>query len=322
MKTVILDDWEKYMTNHPSLERLQAFSNVAVYTDKPSFDELVDRLHDVDAVLPIRERTQFNKELIECLPDLKLIAQTGTGVAHLDMEALNQAGIPVARTPGGSTAAVTELTFAYMLNLIKKVAETDRAMRNNAWPEIIGTNLRGKSLGIIGLGKIGCSVAKMAKAFGMNVMAWGPTLTEQRASKEGVQYTSLHNLLRLSDAVSLHVRLVPETTNLLQEEHFALMKPSAVLINTSRGRVVKEQALMQALQNKEIAGAGLDVFEKEPLPVDHPFRSIDNTLITSHIGWKTEETFNNFLNGSIDNVHQYFVKNEPRNIFNREVLEE
>ncbi|SFB01506.1 D-isomer specific 2-hydroxyacid dehydrogenase, catalytic domain [Lentibacillus halodurans] len=321
MKTVILDDWEEYMKNHPSLGRLQDFSDVTVYTDKPSFNELADRLQGVDTVIPIRERTRFTKELIEKLPDFKLIAQTGTGVAHLDMEALKQARIPVATTPGGSTGAVTELTFAYLLNLIKKVTATDRAMQNNAWPEIIGTNLKGKSLGIIGLGKIGRSVANMAKAFGMNVMAWGPTLMEERANTEGVQYTTLPNLLRLSDAVSLHVRLVPETTHLLQEEHFAMMKPSAVLINTSRGRVIKEQALIQALQNKEIAGAGLDVFEKEPLPSGHSFRNFENVLITPHIGWKTEETFTNFLNGSIDNIHQFFVNNEPQNIFNQEVLE-
>jgi len=316
MKTVILDDWEGHMQQHPALSRLRDFSEVMVYDDKPTFDALVKRLEGVDAIIPIRERTHINRDLVAALPDLKLIAQTGTGLAHIDKDAVAEAGISIATTPGGSASAVTELTFAFLLNLTKRVAEVDRRMSAGEWPEIITSNLQGKTLGLIGLGKIGCSVAKMAQAFGMRVIAWGPRLTKERADREGVEYISLEGLLTEADAVSIHVRLVPETEVLLTAEHFDLMKPSAILINTSRGRIIDEAALIDALQRKKIGGAGLDVFCEEPLPQDNVFASLDNIMMTPHMAWKTEETFSSFLTGSIDNIHAFFVGKEPENIVN------
>ena len=208
-----------------------------------------------------------------------------------------------------------------MLPIINDGVQLDRVMRVDGWPELIGQNLKGKTLGIIGLGKVGRSVANVAKTFGMKVIAWGPTLIQERAEQEDVQYASLSELLKTSDVVSLHVRLVPETTHLLKAEHFAMMKPSAVLINTSRGKVVDENALIEALRRNEIGGAGLDVFEYEPLPDNSPLRELENTLITPHIGWKTEETFTNFLEGSIENVYSFFMNGEARNVVNGEVLD-
>lgn len=314
MKTVILDDWEGYIKQHPAVTRLREFSEVVVYGDTPTFDTLVNRLQGADAIIPIRERTHISRKLIAALPNLKLIAQTGTGLAHVDKEAVADARISVATTPGGSTAAVTELTFAFLLNLTKRVAEVDRRMSAGEWPTIITSNLKGKTLGLIGLGKIGRSVASLAQTFGMRVIAWGPTLTKERADNAGVEYMSLEGLLTQADAVSIHVRLVPDTEALLTAEHFDLMKPTAILINTSRGRIVDEGALIEALQRKKIGGAGLDVFCEEPLPQGNAFASLDNVMATPHIAWKTEETFSNFLNGSVDNIHAFFVKKEPQNI--------
>lgn len=314
MKTVILDDWEGYIKQHPALSRLREFSEVAVYEDMPNFDTLVNRLQGADAIVLIRERTIISRDLIAALPDLKLIAQTGTGLAHMDQSAVADANISVATTPGGSTSAVTEMTFALLLNLTKRVVEVDRRISAGEWPAVITSNLDRKTLGIIGLGKIGCSVAKVAQAFGMRVIAWGPRLTQERAEQAGVEYTTLEGLLTQADAVSIHVRLVPETKALLAAEHLDLMKPSAVLINTSRGGIIDEVALIEALQRKKIGGAGLDVFCEEPLPQNNALASLENVITTPHIAWKTEETFANFLNGSVDNIYSYFVKKAPKNI--------
>ncbi|CAM3708809.1 MULTISPECIES: D-2-hydroxyacid dehydrogenase family protein [Halomonas] len=316
MKTVILDDWEGCMKEHSAVSRLREFSEVEIYGDMPTFDALVSRLQGADAIIPLRERTLIGRDLIAALPDLKLIAQTGTGLAHMDKDAVAQAGISVATTPGGSTAAVTEMTFAFLLNLTKRVVEVDRRMSAGEWPTIVTSNLSGKTIGLIGLGKIGCSVAKMAQAFGMRVVAWGPRLTQERAAQMGVEYVSLEGLLTQADAVSIHVRLIPETEGLLTTEHFKLMKPGAILINTSRGAIIDEAALIDALQSKKIGGAGLDVFCEEPLPQYNAFSALDNVITTPHMAWKTEETFSRFLNGSVDNIQAFFVKKEPRNIIN------
>ncbi|SJN14220.1 D-3-phosphoglycerate dehydrogenase [Halomonas citrativorans] len=314
MKTVILDDWEGCMKEHPAVSRLREFSEVSVYGDVPAFETLVSRLQGADAIIPLRERTLIDRDLIAALPDLKLIAQTGTGLAHMDKDAVDEAGISVATTPGGSTAAVTEMTFAFLLNLTKRIVEVDRRMSAGEWPAIVTSNLSGKTIGLIGLGKIGCAVARMAQAFGMRVIAWGPRLTRERAAQVGVEYVSLESLLTQADAVSIHVRLVPETEGLLTTEHFELMKPDAILVNTSRGPIIDEAALIDALQRKKIGGAGLDVFCEEPLPQHNAFAALDNVMITPHMAWKTEETFSRFLNGSIDNIHAFFVKGEPQNI--------
>lgn len=310
------------MRKHPALSRLREFSEVELYDDKPTFETLVKRLEGVDAIIPIRERSHINRDLVAALPDLKLIAQTGTGLAHIDKDAVAEAGISIATTPGGSTSAVTELTFAFLLNLTKRVAEVDRRMLAGEWPEVITSNLEGKTLGLIGLGKIGCSVAKMAQAFGMRVIAWGPRLTKERAGREGVECISLKGLLTEADAVSIHVRLVPETEALLTAEHFDMMKPSAILVNTSRGRIIDEAALIDALQRKKISGAGLDVFCEEPLTQGNVLVSLDNVMTTPHMAWKTEETFSNFLTGSIDNIHAFFVREEPKNTVNKTIKKE
>jgi D-3-phosphoglycerate dehydrogenase len=321
MKTVILDDWE-HATAHEAvqLDRLKQFSDVVIYHDQPTTESLKDRLKDADAVILMRERTKVTKELLDCMENIKLIAQTGTGLAHIDLEEVNRRKIPVATTPGGSTAAVTELTFAFLLSLSRDLPRLSQQIKQGAWPVSIGTNLAKKTLGIIGLGKIGQSVANVAKAFGMKVVAWGPRLTKERAEAQGVEYVSLEQLLRQSHFVSLHVRLVPETKHLLRKEHFEMMRQDAFLINTSRGQLVDEDALLFALQNQQIRGAGLDVFPKEPIDPNHPLLQLENVILSPHIGWKTDDTFEQFLNGSIENIESFFQHAKPLHIANPEVF--
>ena len=269
--------------------------------------------------MPIRERTKFTKELLEVCPQLKLIAQTGKGVAHIDLDAVNERKIPISVTPGGSTTAVAELTLCLIIACLRKIPYGQRELRQGKWPHLLGREMTGKKLGIIGLGTIGSRVAKLAKAFDMSVYAWGPRLTKERAAEQDVTYLSLEELLQTVDILSLHVRLVKETTNLLSKEHFQLMKPESILINTSRGKIVNETDLIWALENKVIAGAGLDVFAVEPIQPDNPLLQLDNVVLSPHIGYTTQETFDRFLLNAIENIES-FVQGKPINILNEEVL--
>lgn len=321
MKTVILDDWEHATANETvRLDRLKQFSDVVIYHDRPSTETLKERVKDADAVILMRERTKVTKDLLGSMEQIKLIAQTGTGIAHIDMNAVNERRIPVATTPGGSTAAVTELTFAFLLALSRDLHRLSPRVKQGEWPVSIGTNLSRKTIGLIGLGKIGLSVANVAKTFGMRVVAWGPRLTKERAEASGVEYASLEELLNQSHFISLHVRLVPQTKGLLQKQHFELMRSDAFLINTSRGELIDEDALVWALQNGQIRGAGLDVFVNEPINPNHALLQLDNVILSPHIGWKTDNTFDSFLNGSIENIESFFQKAQPVHITNPEVL--
>jgi D-3-phosphoglycerate dehydrogenase len=314
MKIAILDDWDKVYENHSQLERLKEYGEVVLYHDQiQNEEELINRLSDVDIVIPIRERSIFSSRVIGALPKLNLIAQTGTGIAHIDKEAAKERNLPIAVTPGGSSDAVAELAFALMLSSFRRIPYGQGKMREGEWPPIIGGELSKKKLGIIGLGKVGTEVAQRAKAFKMEVNAWGPTLTQDRAAQQGVNYLSLQELLAESDVISLHVRLVPTTKHLLTKEQFKMMKKSSVLINTSRGKVVKEEDLIWALKNKEIGGAGLDVFETEPIDPSNPLLQMDNVIVSPHIGWTSKETFDKFLTLSVDNIIQ-FIQGNPINI--------
>lgn len=310
MKLVILDDYER-TTDRISFEQ-PSLANVEmeIFYDQAEGDELVDRIRNADIIVPIRERTHFTQELLIKLPNLQLIAQTGSGTAHIDKEAAQEKGIKILTTPGGSQA-VTELVCGLMIAHARQFLPLDQEVRQNKWPNVVGVGLAGKTLGVIGLGKIGAGVAVIAKAFGMRVIAWGPRLTEERALAHNVEYVELEDLFSQSDFLSVHVRLVPETKNLIKAEHFEMMKRSAFFMNTSRGEVVDEGALVHALETKQIAGAGLDVFIEEPLKEGHPLTLLDNVILTPHIGWKTDSTFEMFLNKALDNVTKY-LKNKAK----------
>lgn len=320
MKAVILDDWEKtFVNNNPLIENLKKHFDVQIFHDEPTEDVLVGRISDADVIIPIRERTKFTKNILQQLKNVKLIAQTGAGLAHIDLEEATHLNIAVATTPGGSSAVV-ELIFGFMIAYSRKLLSLNDELHQGIWTHSIGLGLENKTIGIIGLGNIGSRVAKVAQAFNMKVLAWGPRLTPERAKELGVEYSSLENLLQNSHFVSVSVRLVPETRQLLNENHFRLMRKDAFLINTSRGEVIDEKAFIQVLKEQKIGGAGLDVFTQEPLSTDSPFLNLENVILTPHIGWKTDNMFNQFLSTSIDNILSFFIDKNPTKIANPEVL--
>lgn len=321
MKIVILDDWEEYFSNSPEIKRLQQYFNVHIFHDEPTEEQLISRVIDADIIIPIRERTTFTKDVLRQLKKIKLIAQTGGGIAHIDLDEANRLHIPIATTPGGSSAVV-ELIFGFILSFSRKLQTLNHDVKKGHWPHSIGIGLEGKTIGIIGLGKIGSGVAAIAKAFKMRVIAWGPRLTAERAETQNVTYTSLEQLLTESDFVVTAVRLVPETKNLLTRYHFNLMRENAFFINTSRGEIIDEKALFDVLVNNKIAGAGLDVFSHEPINSGHPLLQLDNVILSPHIGWKTDNMFDQFLKVSIDNIISYVIDQEPKRIINPHILHE
>jgi D-3-phosphoglycerate dehydrogenase / 2-oxoglutarate reductase len=320
VKLIVLDDWEQNYKTNPEVERLKQHFSVEIYHDRPTKNVLINRIKDADVIIPIRERTKLTKEILQQLFNIKLIAQTGSGPAHIDMDEANRLNIPVATTPGGS-AAVIELITGMMIAQARNLLFLNQQMKQGNWIESTGFGLENKTVGIIGLGKIGSGVAKVAKAFNMNVIAWGPRLTEERALASGVEYRELDNLLKESHFVVIAVRLVPETRQLLCEKHFEMMRNDAFLINTSRGEVIDESALITALVNKRIAGAGLDVFSQEPVAPNHPLLQLENVILTPHIGWKTDNMFHQFLSTSIDNILSYIIEGTPKRIVNLEELD-
>ena len=310
MNVAVLDDYQRAIERSPAIARLKAQHRVAVFTEKfASEQDAAHALKGVQAVIPIRERTRFTASLIRSLPDLELIAQTGNHAYHIDMEAATAAGIVVSLAPGGNS--VTELTFGLMIDAMRRVSSSDAAMRRGEWPLVLGYVLRGKTLGILGMGKIGVEVAAIARAFGMKVVAWGPTLTAERAQKSGAEYLPLDDVMRTADVVSVHLKLSDQSKGLLDEKRLRLMKPTAYLVNTARGPIVDEGALLEALTQNKIAGAGIDVFAVEPLPVEHPFRKLDNLVLTPHLGYVTEDSFRNHYRQMVEGIDAWF-KGEPK----------
>jgi phosphoglycerate dehydrogenase-like enzyme len=304
MKVTVLDDYQRALGGTAALERLRRKAEVRVFTDRfPSEDALVDALADSTAIIPIRERTKFPAALLERLPALELISQTGNHAYHIDLEAATRAGIVVALAPGGNST--TELAFGLMLAVMRRIPQSDAAMRRGNWPLVLGHVLKGKTLGILGLGKIGTEVAAIARAFGMNVIAWGPTLTPARAAAAHAGLMALDEVMASADVVSIHLALSAQSRGLIDERRLRLMKRSAYLINTARGAIIDEGALVQLLSEHAIAGAGLDVFVEEPLPADHPLLKLDNVVLTPHLGWPTDSGFEGFAENAAANILDY-----------------
>ena len=304
MKVTVLDDYQHAIEATAALERLRKTAEVHVLTEKiPSEEALVRALAGSQALIPIRERTKFTAALIGKLRGPRVYFQTGNHAYHIDMDAATCAGIVVSLAPGGNST--TELTFALMLDVMRRVARSDHAMRRGEWPLVLGYVLKGKTLGILGLGKIGTEVAAIARAFGMKVIAWGPTLTAERAAKSDATFMALDDLLQTADVVSVHLKLSEESKNLLDEARLRLMKKSAYLINTARGAIIDEPALIKLLKEEAIAGAALDVFAVEPLPRNHPLLALDNVVLTPHLGWPTDSGFEGFADNAVANILDY-----------------
>ena len=319
LKLALLDDYQGVALQSADWDSFSADLSVTVFRDHLTDEaEIAGRLMDFDAVMALRERTPFPRSLLERLPNLKLIASAGMRNAAIDLDAATELGILVCGT-GGSSRATMELTWCLILGLLRYLPLEHAATREGHWQRSIGIGLDGKTLGLIGLGNIGSQMAEVARAFHMNILAWSQNLTAERAEANGATLVTMSELLERSDIVSIHTRLSDRTRGLLGASELALMKRSAYLINTSRGPIVDEAALLNALQSGTIAGAGLDVFDVEPLPSGHPLLSVDNVLLTPHLGYVTQETYVSFYGQTLENVRSY-IDGSPQRVMNPDVL--
>jgi phosphoglycerate dehydrogenase-like enzyme len=292
-RLLVLDDHEGRIAGAPAMARLRELAEVSVL-DRPLGDGDRATLADVRVLLAIRERTRLDSALLERLPNLELVLQTGGHAYHVDQEAATGRGIVVAlsRRARMASASVPELTFGLMLAVLRRIHPLAGELAAGEWPAAMGGTLAGRTLGILGLGRHGRPVARIAAAFGMLVLAWDREPGRAHADDEPVrQRLPLEDLLARSDVVSVHLKLSPESTGLLNAERLARLRPGAILVNTARGAIVDEPALVEALRSGRLAGAGLDVFTTEPLPADHPLRGAPNVVLTPHIGWKVDEVF-------------------------------
>jgi phosphoglycerate dehydrogenase-like enzyme len=304
MKVTVLDDYQHAFEATEAIRRLREQVEVEILTERlPSEAAVAEALTDSPVIIPVRERTKFTASLLRALPKLEYISQTGNHVYHVDMDAATRQGVVVSLAPGGNST--TELAFGLMFAIMRRIPQSDRTMRRGEWPMVLGYVLKGKTLGILGLGRIGIEVAAIARAFDMKVVAWGPTLTSERAAKASATYLPLDEVLRTADVVSVHLALSDQSRNLLNEARLRLMKKSAYLINTARGAIVDETALVKVLKENAIAGAALDVFVEEPLPKNHPLTELDNVVLAPHLGWPTDLSFEHFAGNAVTNILDY-----------------
>ena len=319
LKIALLDDYQRVALRYADWDSLPPECTVTVFHDHLTDEgEIVERLKDFDIAMALRERTPFSRALLERLPNLKMIASAGMRNAAIDLDAANELGIVVCGTEGSSRATM-ELTWGLILGLLRRIPLEHEATRAGNWQRTLGIGLDGKTIGIIGMGNIGSQIAEVARAFHMNIIAWSQNLTQERAKANGAALVPKDELLEKSDIVTIHTRLSDRTRGLLGSRELALMKPTAYLVNSSRGPIIDEVALVYALKSGAIAGAGLDVFDDEPLPAAHPLLTLDNVLLTPHLGYVTEETYRVFYGQTLDNIRSYMEGN-PQRVMNPEAL--
>jgi phosphoglycerate dehydrogenase-like enzyme len=311
IRLAILDDYSGLVRALPHWSRLEGHASVQSFPDTLSDEHaLARRLEPFEVIVGIRERTRFTASLLARLPSLKHIALGGRHTGQVDLEAAGARGIVVSET-GGSAVNATELTIALITAVVRRLPQEDRALREGRWQTSLGVDLAGKTLGVVGLGKIGARIAAFGAFLGMRVLATGITLTAERAAQAGAVMVDLDTLMRDSDVVSLHLRLSPTTRGLITARHLALMKPTAYLVNTARGPLVDEAALVSALRERRIAGAALDVYDVEPLPKSHPLVGLDNVVLTPHVGFVTREGYEVFFSRVVDNVETWLAGKSP-----------
>ena len=311
VRVAVLDDYQGVAMKMADWSVLPSDVEVQVFRDHlPDQDAVAQRLKEFEIVMAMRERTPFPRRLLERLPRLKLLVTTGMRNASIDVEAASDLGIVVCGT-GGLSYPTAELTWGLILALIRHIPQEDRATREGQWEVSMGIGLRDKVLGVIGLGNLGSQVATIGRAFGMSVIAWSQNLTAERTAQFGATLVGKDELLSRSDIVTIHVVLSNRTRGLIGARELGLMKSTAYLVNTSRGPIVEEKALV--LQKGTIAGAGLDVFDEEPLPLDHPLRHLENTVITPHMGYVTKETYQVFFGDVVEDIRA-FLNGEPTRV--------
>jgi phosphoglycerate dehydrogenase-like enzyme len=302
MRLSILDDYQGVALTMADWSPLQG--RVEIVVERKPFadeDEAERALAQSEIVAAMRERTPFPRSLVERLPNLKLLNTTGMRNASFDLAALRDRGVVVCGTEGGGLDTA-ELTWGLILGAARRIAEDHRSMRDGLWQTRIGNRLAGKTLGVLGLGRLGSAVARVGLAFDMKVIAWSPNLTTERAATVGVERVDKEVLLRQSDVLSVHMVLSPRSRGLIGRNDIALMKETAILVNTSRGPIVDVYAVIEALEAGRLGYAAFDVYDREPLPADHPLRRTPNVLLTPHIGYVTEENYRSSYPQIVENV--------------------
>ena len=307
-RIAVLDDYQDVALTMADWSVLDGRAGVTVFNDHLAEpDAVVARLQPFDVVCVMRERTPLTRAVIERLPKLRLIASTATGNASIDLEAAAERGVQLVHT-SYSPAPTVELTWALILAGARHLIAENAALRGGGWQRQVGDDLAGRTLGLLGLGSIGAAVARIGQAFGMKVIAWSQNLTAERAASAGAELVTKEELFRQADIVSIHLRLSGRTRGLVGAAELALMKPTARLVNTSRGPIVVEADLVAALEGGKIAGAAIDVFDQEPLPPDHPFRSLPNLLATPHIGYVSRGLYERFYRDTVQNIVQWLAR--------------
>ena len=315
LNIAVLDDYQNVAFGCANWGDVAGKASVIMFNDHiHDWDSLVERLKDFEIICAMRERTPFPNEILHRLPNLQLLITTGMRNASIDVKAANDQGVTVCGTDG-LPHPTAELAWGLILDLARNISRENEAVKNGEWQTTMGVGLKWKTLGLIGLGNLGGQVANYGNAFGMNVIAWSQNLTKEKAKEKNAKYASLETLMAESDFISIHTVLSLRTKGLIDSSKLELMKKTSFLINTSRGPIVDESALVNALEKNLIAGAGLDVFDLEPLPLEHPLITLGNTIITPHVGYVTKETYKIFYEQTVECITA-FIQGNPIRVIN------
>jgi len=305
VRIAVLDDYQNVALSLADWSALDERATATVFNDHlANSDAVIERLQPFDIICVMRERTPMTRAIIERLPKLRLIASTGSRNASIDVKAAEERGVQVVHT-GYTSAPTIELTWALILASARNLIAENTSLRRGGWQQSVGDDMAGRTLGLLGLGNVGGAVAKIGNAFGMKVIAWSQNLMNERAADVGAALVTKDELFQKADVLSIHLVLSDRTRGLVGAAELALMKPTARLINTSRGPIVVEADLVAALTDKTIAGAAIDVFDQEPLPLGHPFRSLPNLLATPHIGYVSRGLYERFYQDTVANIRNW-----------------
>jgi phosphoglycerate dehydrogenase-like enzyme len=319
VRIAVLDDFEKIADTVAAYEKLKSRADVTILREKlDSSEKLVQTLHPFDIILLMRERTRFTAKEYSQLPNLKFISQTGRTSIHLDLPAATRHGIAVTGTAADSGATTKELTIGLILSLMRSISQIDRRMRTESWPAVAGRTLEGKTVGVFGFGRIGKEVGRVMKTLGTRVLGYSRSLTSETAAEVGAECVTMETLIRESDIITIHISSNAQTRGIIGEKEFAMMKRGAFLVNTARGPIVSEPAMIKALETGQLGGVGLDVFDIEPLPIDHPLRRFENAVLLSHRGYATVEVLSERYEQAMENILDY-LDGRPVKLLNPEV---
>ena len=314
-RCAIIDDYQNVALKLADWSKVTKDVEIKVFTEavRRTDADTINDLKDFDIVVMMRERTRFPRAVIDGMPKLKLLITTGAYNASIDMKACQERGIVVSGT-GGFGNPTTGITFGLILELTRRIGWEHARMKSGVlWQDTLGMDIEGKTLGVLGLGKLGARAAGVGKAFGMKVIAWSQNLTPERCKEVGVEYSTKDDLFRNADVVTIHLVLGDRTRGLVGASQLGSMKKTSYIVNTSRGPIIDEKALLDALNKKQIAGAGLDVFDVEPLPLDHPYRKMDNVVITPHLGYVSQQNYEKYYPDIVDDIRG-FLDGKPTRV--------